>query len=106
MPGRGETCDEDRQPRLAGQEGAIVQSFEQQRIGRGASVLGSESPLASAAQDHDGLRIGSQAQIEESGPFWVLRRQTNWLGSGLKAWVPALKISAQLLIEHAGADLQ
>ena len=36
----------------------------------------------------------------------VLRRQTNRLRHGLEARVPALKITAQLLIEHAGPDLQ
>jgi hypothetical protein len=33
----------------------------------------------------------------ESGPFRVLRRQTNRLGSGLEARMPALEIPAQLL---------
>jgi hypothetical protein len=36
----------------------------------------------------------------------VLRRQTNRLRHGLEARVPALEITAQLLIEHAGPDLQ
>jgi hypothetical protein len=36
----------------------------------------------------------------------VLRRQTTRLRHRLEARVPALKITAQLLIEHAGPDLQ
>ena len=36
----------------------------------------------------------------------MLRRQTNRLVSGLEARVPALKITAQLLIENSGPDLQ
>jgi hypothetical protein len=36
----------------------------------------------------------------------VLRREANRLGSGLEARMPALEITAQLLIEHAGPDLQ
>jgi hypothetical protein len=42
----------------------------------------------------------------ESGPFRVLRRQTNRLGSGLEAQVPAPKITEQLLIEHSSPDRQ
>ena len=41
----------------------------------------------------------------ESGPLRVLRREANRLGSGLEARVPALEITAQLLIERAGPDL-
>jgi len=36
----------------------------------------------------------------------VLRREADRLASGLEAWMPALEITAQLLIEHAGPDLQ
>ena len=49
-----------------------------------------------------GGRIESAQGFVESGPFRVLRRQSNRSEAGWKR-VPALEIPARLLIEHAGA---
>jgi hypothetical protein len=47
-----------------------------------------------------------QGSDEESGPFRVLRRHANRIGVRSKLRVPPLEVPAQLLIEHAGPDLQ
>ena len=42
----------------------------------------------------------------DSGPFKVLRRQTNRLGSGLEARVPALPQTRDEPLEHTGTGQQ
>ena len=45
--------------------------------------------------------------VAESGTFWGrLRRERHGVRRLVEAWVPAVKVAGELIVEDAGADLQ